>query len=342
MAFAPTTGGLKEASIFLIANTPGPVTQIPLSGRAYPAPSAAAVVSGTPAVGSALTCKTSHVSGALKYRWLRGGVPITGATGSHYVPTNTDYHRRLACRVTASNPVGSVTAKSPQTVPLAARNLANEPNSLVGQGSCRVASAPSIPGVRISGNAPATPASPLTFSSAKPVRVQLGSIDVRSKRVLITPRQLSTLRDGPNALTVNGKSRSLVLAPCRLSTSVTGSSSSQASYALSGAVGIRSGVIKTPSLTIKSGRGILGEATVFAHGQPQTQFPLTGRRTSSNGITVSLGPNSITVGGLPADTGTVRVDLRQGLVGGHTGTATAVAKLTGGVAAQALVKTIWR
>ena len=74
VAFAPTTPGLKEASIFLISNTPGPVTQIPLSGRAYPAPSAAAVVSGTPAVGSALTCKTSHVNGALRFRWLRGDI----------------------------------------------------------------------------------------------------------------------------------------------------------------------------------------------------------------------------------------------------------------------------
>ena len=100
-------------------------------------------------------------------------------------------------------------------------------------------------------------------------------------------------------------------------------------------------MIKTPSLTIKSGRGILGEATVFAHGQPQTQFPLTGRRTSSNGITVSLGPDSITVGGLPADTGTVE-STEAGIGWRPHRDRDRGGEADRRVAAQALVKTIWR
>ena len=176
VAFAPTTPGLKEASIFLISNTPGPVTQIPLSGRAYPAPSAAAVVSGTPAVGSALTCKTSHVNGALRFRWLRGGHPIAGATSSRRVATNADYGKRLACQVTAHNSVGSVTVKSPPTVPLGPRNLANEPHSLVREVSCRVVSVPPVAGVNVTGRNPATP----SRRSPSRRRSQYGSSSARS------------------------------------------------------------------------------------------------------------------------------------------------------------------
>ena len=293
-------------------------------------------------MGSTLTCKTSHVSGALRFRWLRGGHPIAGATGSRRVATNADYGKRLACQVTAQNPVGSVTVKSPPTVAIGPRNLANEPHSLVGEGSCRVAAAPSIPGVRISGNRPATPESPLTFSSAKPVRVQLGSIDVRSKRVRITPRQLSALADGSNPLKVNGKSTSLVLAPCLLSASVAGSGDSQVRYAVSGAIAIRKGSIKTRKLAIAAGRGVLGEVAVFAHGGPQIQFPLTGPKTSYNGIKVRLLRHTVEFRHLPEDTGTVEVDLKHGLVQGTGGKAKAAANLKGGLPARAGVRTLWK
>lgn len=342
ITFAPSSAGLKEASIFVIANTPGPVTQIPLSGRAYPAPSAAAVVSGTPVVGSTLTCKTSHVSGALRFRWLRGGHPIAGATGSRRVATNADYGKRLACQVTAHNPVGSVTVKSPPTVPLGPRNLANEPHSLVDEGSCRVVSVPPVAGVNVTGRNPATPESPLTFSSSKPVRVQLGSIDERAKVVRITPRQLSSLGDGPHPLKVNGKSTSLVLAPCLLSASVAGSGDSQVRYAVSGAIAIRKGSIKTRKLAIAAGRGVLGEAAVFAHGDPQIQFPLTGPKTSYNGIKVRVRRHTIGFRHLPEDTGTVEVNLKRGLVQGTGGKAKASATLKGGLAARAAVRTLWK
>jgi hypothetical protein len=342
VAFAPTTEGLKEASIFLIANTPGPVTQIPLSGHAYPAPSAAAVVSGTPAVGSALTCKTSHVSGALRFRWLRGGKQIAGATGSRRVATNADYGKRLACQVTAHNPVGSVTVKSPPTVPLAARNLADEPHSLVNEGSCRVVSVAPVAGVEVSGTYPATPESPLTFSSSKPVRVELGPVDERGRSVRIAPRELSSLGDGPQPLKVNRKSTSLVLAPCKLSASVAGSGNSQVRYELSGAIAIRKGSIKTPKLAIAAGRGIRGQATVFAHGRPQVQFPLTRSKTSYNGIKVRLRRHAVGFRHLPGDTGTVVVDLKHGLVHGSGGKARASATLKGGLAARAAVRTLWK
>ncbi len=342
ITFAPSSAGLKEASIFVIANTPGPVTQIPLSGRAYPAPSAAAVVSGTPVVGSTLTCKTSHVSGALRFRWLRGGHPIAGATGSRRVATNADYGKRLACQVTAHNPVGSVTVKSPPTVPLGPRNLANEPHSLVDEGSCRVVSVPPVAGVNVTDRNPATPESPLTFSSSKPVRVQLGSIDERAKVVRITPRQLSSLGDGPHPLKVNGKSTSLVLAPCLLSASVAGSGDSQVRYAVSGAIAIRKGSIKTRKLAIAARRGVLGEAAVFAHGDPQIQFPLTGPKTSYNGIKVRVRRHTIGFRHLPEDTGTVEVNLKRGLVQGTGGKAKASATLKGGLAARAAVRTLWK
>jgi hypothetical protein len=155
-------------------------------------------------------------------------------------------------------------------------------------------------------------------------------------------RQLSSLGDGSHPLKVNGKSTSLVLAPCFLSASVAGSGDGQVLYELSGAIAIGKGSIKTRKLAIVAGRGVLGEATVFAHGDPQIQFPLTGPRTSYNGIKVRLSRHTVRFRHLAEDTGTVQVDLKHGLVQGTRGKAKAAATLKGGLAARAGVRTVWK
>jgi hypothetical protein len=81
---------------------------------------------------------------------------------------------------------------------------------------------------------------------------------------------------------------------------------------------------------------------VFAHGDPQIQFPLTGPRTSYNGIKVRLLRHTIGFRHLPEDTGTVEVDLKHGLVQGTGGKAKAAATLKGGLAARAGVRTLWK
>jgi len=74
------------------------------------------VVSGTPAVGSTLSCLAGAWSGApapsFTYQWLIGGTPIRGATAATYQVVSADEGHSLACEVTAKNVVKSVSALS--------------------------------------------------------------------------------------------------------------------------------------------------------------------------------------------------------------------------------------
>jgi hypothetical protein len=72
-------------------------------------------LSGTPAVGQTLTCGQSEWSGeptGYAYAWLRDGTPIAGAAGASYLVTKADAGHAIACRVTATNAVGSTAADS--------------------------------------------------------------------------------------------------------------------------------------------------------------------------------------------------------------------------------------
>jgi carboxypeptidase family protein len=73
-------------------------------------------VSGTPAVGSTLSCSTGSWSGAptptFTYQWLLGGTPIPGARSSIYQVVSADEGHSLACEVTATNVVKSANALS--------------------------------------------------------------------------------------------------------------------------------------------------------------------------------------------------------------------------------------
>jgi hypothetical protein len=75
---------------------------------------AAPTISGTPRVGRALTCAPGRWSGAtpigFAYRWLRESRRI--GTSSKYRVRRGDGGHRLACRVTATNEFGSITAMS--------------------------------------------------------------------------------------------------------------------------------------------------------------------------------------------------------------------------------------
>jgi hypothetical protein len=84
--------------------------------REEPANTAAPTLSGTPSVGQTLSCTDGSWTGseALTYiqAWLRDGTAIAGATGSTYVVQPVDAGHDLACMITATNKLASVSATS--------------------------------------------------------------------------------------------------------------------------------------------------------------------------------------------------------------------------------------
>jgi hypothetical protein len=83
-------------------------------GRA-PSNTAPPSISGSPAVGQTLGCANGMWSNAplsYAYLWLRNGTGIPGATTSTHQVLTADAAHHLSCRVTATNPTGSVSADS--------------------------------------------------------------------------------------------------------------------------------------------------------------------------------------------------------------------------------------
>jgi Carboxypeptidase regulatory-like domain len=122
------SGQPSEATANPVGATEGTVTSginaamVP----ALPDNTALPVVSGTPAVGSPLSCSSGSWTGEpeLKlsigwpltspfgYQWLRDGVTIVGATSDTYVVQAADVGHGLVCEVTATNDAGHASAKS--------------------------------------------------------------------------------------------------------------------------------------------------------------------------------------------------------------------------------------
>ncbi|HEV7804879.1 MAG TPA: hypothetical protein VGO80_03615 [Solirubrobacteraceae bacterium] len=89
--------------------------------RAYtpaspPANTAAPVMTGTPEVDQTLNCSSGSWSGipapSLAYEWMRDDAAIPGAVSPTYVLQLGDARHELGCRVTATNPAGSISAVS--------------------------------------------------------------------------------------------------------------------------------------------------------------------------------------------------------------------------------------
>jgi hypothetical protein len=77
--------------------------------------SATPSISGTTTVGSVLTATTGTWGPApvqFGYQWIRGGVPIAGATDATYTPTNDDAGQRLTVTVTGSKAGYATVAKT--------------------------------------------------------------------------------------------------------------------------------------------------------------------------------------------------------------------------------------
>jgi len=79
-------------------------------------------ISGNTIVGAVLTAQENLTSvpavalGAVTYQWMRGGVPISGATGATYTLTGADTGKTITVVVTAANCAGAVTSAATAAV----------------------------------------------------------------------------------------------------------------------------------------------------------------------------------------------------------------------------------
>jgi alpha-tubulin suppressor-like RCC1 family protein len=92
------------------------------------------IISGAATVGNTLTAQTGawDDSVGFSYQWRRGGVNITGATSSTYLPTNDDAGQPLTVAITGAKPgFTEVTRESPSTDPVQGGVLGNTPAPII-------------------------------------------------------------------------------------------------------------------------------------------------------------------------------------------------------------------
>jgi hypothetical protein len=105
----------EAVSVSAGSNTGGINESLREAFPTMPASTAAPTLTGTPAVGQALSCSQgswSHEPTYLVYQWLRNGSVISGQTGSTYTVQPADPGHSIACSVTAGNGAGAASAMS--------------------------------------------------------------------------------------------------------------------------------------------------------------------------------------------------------------------------------------
>jgi hypothetical protein len=93
-------------------------TSAPVTPDAAPINTKRPSITGTPKIGKSLTCSPGAwqdtVAFGYSYRWLRGAVPIAGATGAAHTVVMGDRGHKLTCAVTATTKSGfAATATAP-------------------------------------------------------------------------------------------------------------------------------------------------------------------------------------------------------------------------------------
>jgi hypothetical protein len=105
----------ESVSVTAGSNTGGINESLREAFPTTPASTAAPTLTGTPAVGQALSCSQgswSHEPTYLIYQWLRNGTVISGQTGPAYALQAADQGQAITCSVTAGNGAGAATAIS--------------------------------------------------------------------------------------------------------------------------------------------------------------------------------------------------------------------------------------
>ena len=342
VSFQPSAAGFRDGAVIVITNTPQPVSPIGFTGTGLASPRGAAVVTGPAAAGSTLACHpTGYDPGTgFVYQWLRDGAQVAGATGASFTPGDGDVGTRLACRVTAVNSVGNQTVTSPATGPVAATDLSRLPGSFVDRRGCRtvgLAHRLSVGSttVAVKYSQPTVLWAPLTLSATRALTVALDGQQVgRGQRVTVSPRALSGLANGSHVLVVGAGGASvsapLLLGSCQLAVRVQGGQDRAASIAVSASAALGDTTITLPrGLTLHPGHHMLGQFSYTQSGYPTLGFPLIGRRSSANDITVTLTGHRIRVTNLPARTGVIRLSLRSRVLTGSGGVVRAAAAIAG-------------
>jgi hypothetical protein len=125
IGFEPGKAGERYASVFLISNSPQPVSVVSITGEGMLVPDGSVELTNQAKAGVPLVCLTSGYRevDSLAYQWLRDGDAIQGETRSTYVPVDTDVGTTLSCRVTATNAVGVQTVASTPSAAVATADL---------------------------------------------------------------------------------------------------------------------------------------------------------------------------------------------------------------------------
>jgi hypothetical protein len=100
-------------------NHAGATSDMEVVGMTAPENTVAPIVGGTAKVGQGLTCSEGTWTASptsYAYRWLRDGVAIGAAESSVYTVTAADEGHSIFCEVTATNPVGSKSVASANSV----------------------------------------------------------------------------------------------------------------------------------------------------------------------------------------------------------------------------------
>jgi hypothetical protein len=107
------------------ALTPTAMSSAITSGLANilaPVNTVAPVVTGTGTVGQTLSCTTGtwlYTPSSYQYQWMRGGVPIIGATANTYVSVVADSGNNVSCSLTAVNAAGASNSVSSNSIAVA-------------------------------------------------------------------------------------------------------------------------------------------------------------------------------------------------------------------------------
>ena len=339
--FEPTAAGFREGSVIIIINnTPAPVTPIGFTGTGVPNPSGTATITGNPAAASTLTCNpVGYPDGTVySYKWSRNGQTLPGATAASYTPSDDDVGSQLACRLTATNPVGTQTVMSPPTGPVAAMDLSRLAGSFVDAGTCRtIGVARQLHAgstlVTVSYPQPSLPWAPLTVTARQTLFASIDGQAVGSgRRINISPRTLAAYSDGAHTLKVTTQGHSvqtqLLLAPCLLAVRVDGGPGQGALASLTSRAAMTSATITLPpGLRLRVSSRKLGTFSYRQAGYPARTFDIVGSHTTSNNVTVKITRHTIRISNLPARTGVIRFTTRTGVLAGTGGTAKAAATL---------------
>ena len=147
-----TSGGARSgaatltgpsANLYQVGYDPNDVT---LSLTPPPSNTQAPAITGTPSVGSSLSCSQgawTYAPTSFSYQWKRDGTPISGATISTYVVGAADQGDSLTCTVTAVSNTGDGSAVSAEVAVPAAPTAPVAPFNIT---------APSITGTPTPGN----------------------------------------------------------------------------------------------------------------------------------------------------------------------------------------------